>query len=329
MSNPATTLIELRRHYESVVAQAEFQLAEATAQLKHIDALLLNGVLQGQELPALKTLNISPELPTLALDTATTPASAPEAVAPTSSDPAPALAAIAPPPESSQGERTPRPLLPAYEGLKRFDAIAKALQTTAGREMSIERLIGELFGNLSAADQKSETKRLYTLMYNGVKRGLWKKGKAPSSYLVGKSKIAEISQPTTDALEPKASATKNSGGGSLALLSEFEGMNKLEVIAKVLTEHSGHALHQDSIIQMLYGDLSPEVIKGETRKLRSSLFQGVSKGLWQKASNQPSSYLVKGANARKSKTDVDSEIPDLAKATPVTTPKRKPSAVKA
>ena len=147
--------------------------------------------------------------------------------------------------------------------------------------------------------------------------------------MVDKSKGIGNSQPTTDTLEPKASAPKNSGGGSLALLPEFEGMNKLEAISKVLNAQSGHALHQDSIIQLLYGDLSPEVLKGETRKLRLSLFQCVGKGLWQKAPNQPSSYLVKGANARKSKTAVDNEIPELAKATPATTPKRKPIAVKA
>jgi hypothetical protein len=300
MSNPTTTLIDLRRYYENVVAQSEYQLAEATAQLKHIDALLLDGVLQGQELPALKTLNISPELPTLALDTATTPASAPEAVAPTSSDPAPALAAIAPPPESSQGERTPRPLLPAYEGLKRFDAIAKALQTTAGREMTIGKLIEELFGTLSTADQKSEAKRLYTLLYNGEKKGLWEKGKAPSSYVISQPKGTGNSQLPSLPSEPTAPAPIVSSGGSLVLLPEFEGMNKLEAILKVLHAQSGHVLHQDSIIQMLYGDLSPEVLKTETKKLRSSLFQGVSKGLWQKAPKQPSSYLVKAERARTS-----------------------------
>jgi hypothetical protein len=295
MSNPTTALIELRHHYESVVAQSESRLAEATAQLKHIDALLLNGILEGRELPALKTLEVLPELPTLA--SASAPTTAPEAVAPPLTDPTPAKAsaAISSQPEPTQGNRTPRPLLPAYEGLKRLEAIANALQATAGREMTIGKLIEELFGPLSAADQKSEMKRLYTLLYNGEKRGLWKKGKAPSSYRMSQSKVAENSQPTPPS-KPTAPATKSSSGGSLALLPEFNGMSKLEAISKALTAQSGHVLHQDSIMQILYGDLSPEIIKKESRKLRASLFQGVSKGLWQKAPKQPSSYVTTTAN---------------------------------
>jgi hypothetical protein len=314
MSNPTTALIELRRHYEQVVAQSERQLTLASAQLKQIDALLLNGVLQGQELSTLKTLNIALELPVLPSSTATTAAPAPQEIATPSSTSTPARTsvstAIAPQPTATQSDRTPRPLLPAYEGLKRLEAISKALQTTPGQEMTIGRLIAELFGPLSAADRKSESKRLYTLLYNGEKQGLWKKGKAPQSYLTSQSKGVRNSKPPAEALEssapispspkPKALANKSSGGrDSLPLLPEFEGMNKLEAISKVLTGQSGHVLHQDSILQMLYGDLSPDVLKGETRKLRASLFQGVSKGLWQKAPKQPSSYLTKATKGRK------------------------------
>jgi hypothetical protein len=223
MSNPTTALIELRRHYESIIAQCEYQLSEATAQLKHIDALLVNGLLQAQESPAL-AIEISPQERSAlasALEVAFTPTELPASATPEPT-PAPAIASepIAAKPKPAQSGRIPRPLLPAYEGLKRFDAIAKALQSTAGREMSIERLIGELFGNSSAADQKSETKRLYTLLYNGVKKGLWKKGKAPSSYRISQSKVAENSQPTPPS-KPTAPAIKSSSGGSLALLLEF------------------------------------------------------------------------------------------------------------
>jgi hypothetical protein len=294
MSNPTTALIELRHHYESVIAQSESRLAEATAQLKHIDTLLLNRVLQGQESPAL-AIEISPQERSAlasALEVAFIPTELPASATPEPTL-APAIGSepIAAKPKPAQGDRTPRPLLPAYEGLKRLEAIAKALQATAGRELTIGKLIEELFGPLGAADQKSEMKRLYTLLYNGEKRGLWKKGKAPSSYKMSQSKVAENSQPTPHS-KPTAPATKSSSGGSLALLPEFDGMNKLEAISKALNTQSGHVLHQDSIMQMLYGDLSPEIIKKESRKLRASLFQGVSKGLWQKAPKQPSSYLV-------------------------------------
>ena len=48
--------------------------------------------------------------------------------------------------EPASGKRSPRPLLPVYAGLTRLEAISKALQTTPGREMTIDSLIGELFG---------------------------------------------------------------------------------------------------------------------------------------------------------------------------------------
>jgi hypothetical protein len=301
MSNTTTTLIELRRHYEQVVAQSEYQVAQASAQLEHIDALLINGLLQ--EMPVLDGV-ISAE--PLALTAATALDSAAEEI---DSPPTGSISkAKVPQQVQSTGDRVPRQLLPAYDGLKRLEAISKALQSSSASEVTIDNIIRELFGNLSAADHKAERKRLNTLLYKGEKLGLWQKGKAPSSYSVKKSKAAEKSQSAPKASESKAptatrkAKTRTPGSrDSLPLLKEYEGMTKLEAISKVLTEQSGHVLHQDSIIQLLYGDLSPDTLNEETRRLRASLFQGVRKGLWQKAPKQPSSYLVKTSKARKSK----------------------------
>ena len=147
MSNPITALIELRRYYEQVIAKSESRLAEATAQLKHIDALLLKGVLQGQESPAL-VIEISPlERSALAsaLEVAFTPT---ELTASATLDSTSLSAIVSEPiaakPKAAQGDRTPRPLLPTYEGLKRLKAIAQALQTTLGQDMTTERLVEEL-----------------------------------------------------------------------------------------------------------------------------------------------------------------------------------------
>jgi hypothetical protein len=60
MSHPTPNLIELRHHYESVIAQSKHQLAQASAQLEYIDALLVNGLLQGVT-PTLKE-GIEPDL---------------------------------------------------------------------------------------------------------------------------------------------------------------------------------------------------------------------------------------------------------------------------
>lgn len=303
MSKTTTALIELRRHYEQIVAQSEYQAAQASAQLEHIDALLVNGLLQG-EMPV-----FSEAIPADRL--ALTAASVPDSF--TEDDEIPPDTSDAPAPESSvsqsssKGDRTPRTLMPAYEGMKRLEAIAKAMEATPGEEMTIDSLIQELFGNLSATDHKAERKRLNTLLYKGEKLGLWKKGKASSSYLVDESGTdrSKAAAPTSTA-QPSTSKTRKaartSGGrDSLPMLSEYDGMTKLEAISKVLTDQSGHVLHQDSIIQLLYGDLSPDVLNEETRRLRASLFQGVRKGLWQKAAKQPSSYLVKASKLRKAK----------------------------
>ncbi|WP_404790442.1 hypothetical protein [Altericista sp. CCNU0014] len=50
-------------------------------------------------------------------------------------------------------------------------------------------------------------------------------------------------------------------------------------------------LHYDTIIQTLYGDLSPEELKEEGIRIKSVLFAGVKDGKWQKAS-APSSYFL-------------------------------------
>jgi hypothetical protein len=317
MSNTTDALIELRRHYEQIIAQSEFQVTQASAQLKRIDALLVDGLLQG-DTPPLNAVIEPGELPALSaalISAAPAISSDPESQV-ESSTPAPARAAAS---ELAVSDRSPRPLRPDYEGLKRLEAIAKALQTTPGQDMKIDGLIQELFGTLSSADQKSERKRLNTLLYKGEKMGLWKKGSSPSTYKIDSqsspsvSSSSKSSSPKVEVSSPKAKTTAQTtksrspkgGRDSLPMLPQFEGMTKLEAISSVLGEQSGHVLHQDSIIQLLYGDLSPEVLSEETRRLRASLFQGVRKGLWQKAPKQPSSYIVKGKRGRSKNTEAN------------------------
>lgn len=86
---------------------------------------------------------------------------------------------------------------------------------------------------------------------------------------------------------PKAPNTKTStaktkeprSGKSFPMLPEYQGMMKIDAIAKVLTQQSDRVVHQDTIIQLLYGDLSPEELHLESRRMRASLFRGVDKGL--------------------------------------------------
>jgi hypothetical protein len=181
MSHPTANLIELRQHYENIVAQAQSQASQAKEQLAHIDALFLNVLLQGE----MQTLTavIAPEQPALA-----TALELDEAGEDSRSQAKPSPAREAkdtPVPELiPQGNRIPRPLLPEYRGMKRLEAIAKALQSTPGQEVKIDSLSQALFGDLSVLDWKLERKRLYTLLYKGERLGLWIKGKTPYSYLV-------------------------------------------------------------------------------------------------------------------------------------------------
>jgi hypothetical protein len=102
---------------------------------------------------------------------------------------------------------------------------------------------------------------------------------------------------------PKAPNTKTStaktktprSGKSFSMLPEYQGMTKIDAIAQVLTQQSDRVVHQDTIIQFLYGDLSPEELYLESRRMRASLFRGVDQGLWQRAPEQPSSYILKSA----------------------------------
>ena len=339
MRNITPALLELRQHYESrsTTVQSQSQGSEVSELLQHVDALLLSELIRTQESDALPAQLAPQNLSALP--------SAPPAVSPKSTTPSRAESesiAKVEPSQKATSDRTPRQLQPAYEGLTRNDAITQALQTTAGQEMTTDSLITELFGSLSISEQKAEAKRLYTLLYNGEKKGLWQKGKAPRSYLVSKAKATKSNQPTTEASkaitptestpEPQALSTASTNSrGSLELLPEFEGMSKLTAITKVLSEQAGQVLHQDTIFAKLYGEQSPAVVQAETKKLRASLFQGVNRGLWQKAPKQPSSYLVKAAESREAKdtaerfsSPVQSEVEVMAKVPSTKKPGRPP-----
>ena len=320
MRNITPALLELRQHYESrsTTAQSQSQGTDVSELLQHIDDLLLSELIRTQDLNVFQAQLAAQNPPALP--------SAPPAVSSESATPSRAesesIAKVEPSQEKTSN-RTPRELQPAYAGLKRFEAITQALQKTPGQEVTTNRLIEELFGSLSPSEQKLEQKRLNTLLYNGAKKGLWQKGTAPSSYKIGKATATKTApkptaEPTTSTAETSAPKQPSpmTRAGQLQLLPEFEGMSKLAAISKVLSDQAGQVLHQDRIIELLYGELSPKVLKAETRKLRSSLFQGANKGLWDKAPKQPSSYIVKASKSRKAKPTEASE--NAALESPVT-----------
>jgi hypothetical protein len=83
---------------------------------------------------------------------------------------------------------------------------------------------------------------------------------------------------------------------SLTVLPAFEGMTKLDAIAAVLGQNPGEVLHKDTIIQILYGNLSIEDLKTERVRMDTCLRNGVKTNRWQKAPI-PASYLLEAKDA--------------------------------
>jgi hypothetical protein len=348
-------LISLKSQYEFALTEASSKAVYLREQLAHVNALLLNQLLPASQLKPLQAqvettqpLALSAQIEAVVKEKSVfTPS-----LAVTESISSPDTATVSKPSAqtrpstkgSSKGEkvaskRNSLPLLPAYQGLLKLDAIAKVLEAERDREVSIDTVVQTLYGNLSAAEHKAERLRMKTALFQGVKKGLWQKSTTPSNYFIGsltgqgrktakKSSTAKSSKEiaildTTEVVlankPPKTASALSSPRGSkatlskpsttskrnsLPLLPEYAGMKKLDAIAMVLEKNRGEVLHHDTIIQMLYGDLSLADLKDERVRIKTALLTGVKNKRWQKSS-MPSSYLLKsGSPASKPKSPI-------------------------
>jgi hypothetical protein len=298
------SLIALKSQYERSLTEASTKASHLREQLSHVNALLLNQLLPSNGVVPQLTQSAAEVsvIETIALASAQSVAASPAAEAPVSDRPkpnaSPRKAKATAEPAPSLGKRSTRPLLPAYRGLTRLEAIAQLLQTTSGQDVTTDQVSEGLFGKLSAADHKAERKSLNTQLYQGVVRELWQKGTKTGTFLASASASSKSAESTTTAPATKAQApaTTASKRKSLTLLPAYAELSKGEAIAQVLTAASGEVLHHDTIIQTLYGDLSPEVLKEERIRIKTALLTGVRDGKWQKAS-VPSSYFIKSTAA--------------------------------
>ena len=196
-------------------------------------------------------------------------------------------------------------VLPAYRGMSKREAIAQILEQRSGEVLHHDIIIQTLYGDLSLQDLKDERVRIKTALLTGVKDGKWQKAFEPSSYFI-KAPAASAKpkrpgrkpepskepkpEPVAEAsVETKPATTKQRS--SLDVLPAFEGLSKLDAITQVLEQHPGEVLHQDTIIQTLYGDLSPEDLKKERVRMDTSLRNGVKANKWKKAP-VPASYVL-------------------------------------
>jgi hypothetical protein len=340
----AEYLVGLKSQYQKALTEAEANAALYREQLSHVNALLLNQLVSTAQAPSLQVRIETTAVPSLVVDAETDALSHRPALAPASgvleinqssnnvlpSKPRAQKGKVTkatPKSAPTTGKRVPSSLLPAYQGLKRLEAIAKVLESKQGEEVSIDSLIQSLFGDLSPAQHKIERLRLKTLMYQGVKLKLWQKAATPSNYLIsaqtgkGKGRSSKkaakpasvaATAPATKATPPRvkkaarppaqkntqAKATKAKPATaetkkriSLPLLPVYHNMTKLEAITQILEQRRGEVLHHDTIIQLLYGDLSPKELKEERVRIKTALLGGVKNNKWKKAT-VPSSYFI-------------------------------------
>lgn len=338
-------LITLKSQYEYALTEANAKAIYLREQLAHVNALLINQLIPSNgaqplqanvtDLAQMLTLNaqietlgsdFSPQLPSL--EVAEPIAVTRNTTAVTPRNQKRTISKVAPKPEKTSSKRNSLALLPAYQGLRKLDAIAQVLKTEAGQEVTIDSVVQMLYGNLSAAEHRAERFRMKTAMFQGVKKGLWQKAATPSSYLIPAVKgrnsgrkavkaslvakaeeaiaLAPESQPDSRLAKvskakpgPVAGANKRN---SLPLLPVYKDMKKLDAIGVVLENYRGEVLHHDTIIQMLYGDLSPAELKAERVRIKTALLTGVRNNRWEKAP-KPSSYFLKSevATSRKAR----------------------------
>ena len=326
--SPLDSLITLKSQYERSLTQATTKASHLREQLSHVNALLLNQLLQGKEvMPQLTQAEVAVvEAKASHKDYAPSPAAEAPTAKATASDrkpkatprkaKAPAAQPKAKPTTAPAKSRRSLEVLPAYRGMSKREAIAQVLAAASGEVLHHDTIIQTLYGDLSLQDIKDERVRIKTLLLTGVKDGKWQKAFEPSSYFAetsaasskanGSGRKSKVQTTKADAAiapvktEPATPAITTKRRNSLNVLPAFEGLSKLDAIAKVLAQHPGEVLHQDTIIQRLYGELSLEDLRKERVRMDTSLRNGVKNNRWKKAPI-PASYVLEATASAKPK----------------------------
>jgi hypothetical protein len=76
------------------------------------------------------------------------------------------------------------------------------------------------------------------------------------------------------------------------MLPPYQGMNRMEALSLLLTEHSGTVLHLGFIVRSLYGELESSLFKVIKTRVGSSLTQGVEQKLWARVTDEPGCYTL-------------------------------------
>lgn len=337
------TLTTLKAHYEQQLAQSEAPASQHSADLlSHTDALLV-GLLVQSNGHAVPTATLKP----------LAQASAPKAVAQSK-----------PKAVTVPASRISFELLPAYQGKSKLEAIGTVLVENQGKVVHQDSIIKELYGDLSPEALKVERLRMKAALNQGMKKNLWQKAPAPSTYTLKSTKAkastpAEKGTPSTKGRKPKTPPTqsdqtpssvkkaliaakastskkatpaskrtatrtsktatakttqaektqpeivsingKNIGAKPiLTIHSDFDGLSKIDAVAKVMNENTGKVVNVDDIIERLYGQLSLADYKAEKARMKDVMHRGQGRELWRKAP-APLSFIVDKPETSKAK----------------------------
>jgi hypothetical protein len=123
----------------------------------------------------------------------------------------------------------------------------------------------------------------------------------------------------------------------LPLLAPYAHLSKIDAVGQVLQEHRGSDVNTETIIQILYGDLSAADLKDERTRMRATLNHGARKKLWNRAQkrggryslDQPKSVEKKGQTKAKSSRSQKPVQPKSKPASKQTVEKSAPGNAKA
>jgi hypothetical protein len=234
-------------------------------------------------------------------------------------------------PKSVPASRISFQPLPAYQGKTKLEAIGTILKEHQGKVMHQDDIIQELYGELSPEAFKIEQLRMRAALIQGIKKKLWQKAPIRSSYILKAStQTTTPAQPKTE-LKPLPTAKVSGRGRAkrksstvakkvlataknetalpkkpeiislqsktlgakiiLPMHSDFDGLSKIDAVAKVMNETPGIVVNIDDIMERLFGQLSLADYKVEKARMKDVMNRGQGRGLWRQAA-EPLSFIV-------------------------------------
>jgi hypothetical protein len=324
------TLIALRKHYQSLLSSLEDKATQTQEQLSHINALLADQFVPQQEHPhvALQA-QIQVTEPFLVLNDLTEPASDTTEIVPAEAPSATLLGkhtqkasasqtrakrkaisgqddddledmplipehVSAQVPTSRKGNRpqTKHPLLPAYAGLSKIEAITKVIQENAGKIVHVDQLINTLHGELSGVELKAERDRMRNTLNRGMSNGQWQKVKGRVMSYTLDSKLLKASSAKQTELKSAAKPAPSLSSDKQEFRLQSVGKSLPDAVEKLMQAHRGEAMTTDSVAKILFADVDDARLSKIKKQLNTTFSRGVMQGRWQRVKGQKGAYVL-------------------------------------